>query len=247
MLNRSNSSSDAIYRPVNNGSSGCLSTMNVFENRSQRSDNVNTTSHYTSVTNVPRFSDVLRSTIMKEVVSANEDSQTSAADDDDSYQTVVNRRSSKRLRTEINRKQMNVSNSASSKSSKTNNKSRQFKPLLIGKGAANNSLKAARAWFPKKVYYVGNFDLSCQVDDVRGILTAADISVRTIHKLGQTNRETQAHVKTKARQPFCSAFRVCIEAKDEHLFLNDSIWPSDIVIRYWSLTRRKMYQLETKL
>ena len=107
-----------------------------------------------------------------------------------------------------------------------------------------NVLKAARSIIHKKVFYVGNLAVGCTETHIKNLLEQSNIAMKTINKLGKDkdkdhvddkNEDKDTTVaKVKKFVPWYSSFRVCIEAKDEARFLNDSIWPDDMVIRNWS-------------
>ena len=105
-------------------------------------------------------------------------------------------------------------------------------------------MKAARSIVPKRVFYVGNLDVECKETHIKTMLEQLNIAVKTVNKLGKDKDKEKDMVKdtnndkvddtTVTKVPWFSAFRVCIEAKDEARFLDESIWPNDVVIRNWN-------------
>ena len=104
----------------------------------------------------------------------------------------------------------------------------------------SNVLKAARSIVQKKVFYVGNLAVGCIETHIKNSLEQSNIAVKTINRLGKDKDKDNVEGKNKDKDttvakvkefvPWYSSFRVCIEAKDEDRFLNDSIWQDRGVI-----------------
>ena len=239
---------------------GSHASLNSNSSLNDRAPGLPNTTTVTNNSNVygnkgfPRFSDAVRLSQSKDLLHIkNDDSQTSNADDEETYQTVTNRRYHKRKRVENGL----VNNSVPSETPAKPAGQRRPAPLLIGKGGSmSNVLKAARSIVHKKVFYVGNLAVGCTETHIKNLLEQSNIAVKTINKLGKDkdkdgvedkNEDKDATVaKVKEFVPWYSSFRVCIEAKDEARFLNDSIWPDDIVIRNWSFKPKQNNAKKTK-
>ena len=236
----------------------CVQTMNAspayysIQNASMNSNsNSLSTDHTSGLVNamagvnyskgLPRYSDVVRFSQPRDFRRKNDDSQASSAGDEESYQTAINKRN-KRRRAE----RLAINSETSETPPKPAGQERiRTEPLLIGKGgSASNVLKAARSIIPKRVFYVGNLDVKCKETHIKTMLEQLNIAVKTVNKLGKGKDKEKDMVKdtnndkaddtTGTKVPWYSAFRVCIEAKDEARFLDESIWSNDVVIRNWN-------------
>ena len=101
-----------------------------------------------------------------------------------------------------------------------NSARRRRQPNLIGKSNANLGIKAARDLIKKKYFYVGNLDISCNVESFSSHLES--IGVSTL----KCNLSTSKFKNTKA-------FHVCIDEKYVKTFTNAENWPQHVVIREW--------------
>ena len=147
--------------------------------------------------------------------------------DDQSYTIVKSRRTRKCAQSNEPVNNNNVKNSKQTQ--------QRGKPLLVGKLDNNSPLSqgvtAARQenqFIKKSVFYVGNFDNSDPVEQMRNFVTGMSVDVLSLFE-----------TKPRLRRPYDAsdepntAFRLCINKDYCNRLLVESKWPACVSVSEW--------------
>lgn len=91
----------------------------------------------------------------------------------------------------------------------------------------NLPIKAATQIFKKSVFCIDNVDLSVTVDALTDYIKTKNISVVSVFQVKPRRRRNETTVTDRR------AFRVCIDYSDQDKLLDESTWPSSVIISDW--------------
>jgi len=130
-------------------------------------------------------------------------------------------------------------NSHASTTLQSDKKKPSRQPLLFGRKSAsspsNNTPTVSAAHAIKSVFLVDNLDNSCDTVSLTNFVKQLKVRVLSCFEVKpRTTRWQRSH----GIIPDHRAFRVCINRADKERFLDESKWPSDVIVSTWYSMKR---------
>ena len=101
---------------------------------------------------------------------------------------------------------------------------------VIGKQIVTDNnipIKAAKQIIKKSIFCIDNVDLSVSADTLSDYIKTKKIDVMSVYEVNPRRRRNETTVTDRR------AFRVCIAHSDQDKLLDESTWPSSVIISDW--------------
>jgi hypothetical protein len=155
----------------------------------------------------------------------------------------INKKKRRRIQRAQHQKSINQTSPTNQTGNEINDittKSKNFKPLLIGKKKSVSSngqeLKAAIRRVSKRVFCIDNLDTSITTSALTSFVSSLNVTVISCFNVQPRRSASQklSYITPTNR----NAFRLCVPREDVDRLLDADFWPSDVTISKWFLKKK---------